>query len=231
MALVSLHAVAICTLLMAQIGDGGGHEIPVAERITRAETALESLDFEEAASELMVALGDARATEEELLHATLLAGITNRVLDRNVEARMNFHYVLTRAPDTKLAPDTSPKIGTFFELVRREVKAENARRYQPPQGGAAAPGLPPPPSTTVDESEGLGTLFWSGAGLVGLSAALGASLVVGVGVAELAVRNPDRAWSDKSGWMLAGRVALVSLSVPTVGAVVGGGLLGWGALE
>lgn len=91
-----------------------------AERLAKAEAAMAGLDYEAAAVELEVLLGDASLTEDEQIRANLLAGMANRVIGRDVDARMHFSFVLSRRPDAELPPDASPKLRTFFELIRSE---------------------------------------------------------------------------------------------------------------
>src|SRR5207249_2768651 len=67
---------------------------------------------------------DAAATDEQRIHAHLLAGIANRVAGKDLDARTNFRYVLLKHPDWQLAEDTPPKVALFFEGIRQEIAAE-----------------------------------------------------------------------------------------------------------
>lgn len=82
------------------------------------------LEYEAAAEDLMRAAAAADATDEQRLQAHLLAGIANRILGRDVDARLNFRSVLLAAPQTRLPEGTSPKVLSFFETVRQEVELE-----------------------------------------------------------------------------------------------------------
>lgn len=196
----------------------------VAQHIDAGTKALENLEYEDASQEFMIALGDPRATDDELIRANLLAGITNRVLDRNVEARLNFHYVLTRAPETQLPEGTSPKIASFYALVRREVEAD--ANQAPP----AQPASPPPAPAPVDEG-GANVWVWGGAAVIGASVVAVAALSVTVGLAEVLASEASRPWSEKSTWMLVGQGALFGLAIPAVGLMAGAGLVAFGLWE
>lgn len=215
----------------------------VAEQIEVGRVALENLEYEQASEALMSALGDPRASDDELVQANLLAGVANRVLDRNVEARMNFHFVLTRAPDTGLPGGMSPKITTFYELVRREVEANRPKVVKPVVAPArdspslttpAISSAAPPPAASpslMEESEGLSVLVWSGIGVAGVSAAIAIVLVVTAGVSEALVTIPAAKWDEKATWLFAGRASLAALTVPVAGLFAGAGLVAWGLVE
>lgn len=94
----------------------------VEQRLANAQAELEELEYEQAAYELSVALSDPRMTDDQRFRANLMAGIANRIIGRDVDARLNFLYVLRRDPDVKLPASAPPKIRTFFDLVREEVR-------------------------------------------------------------------------------------------------------------
>ena len=212
---------------------------PVSEHIDAGEASLENLEYGEATQELMLALSDPRATEAELLRANLLAGIANRVLERNVEARLNFHYVLSRAPQTQLPPNTSPKIASFFQLVRREVEAGKPAApvevSTPPEPAPAAPLTPPVESSAVppadDEPTWVNRRLILGLGVLGASAFIGALLVTLAGASEIVVATAGTAWTEKALFLLIGRVSLGALVIPAAGAVVGSTIAVWGLVE
>jgi hypothetical protein len=224
----SLLAAFVTTLVATQAAPAP----PVAERIAKGEALMEALDYEEAAEELMIALGDPRASDEELIRANLLAGVANRVLDRNVEARLNFHYVLTRAPSTALPPDTAPKIATFFELVRREVEAEQARAAPQPTEPAAEPAPAEDPAKAPRrEGDAIGPLFWTGAIVVGASAGLAALFIAGAVTGEIVLNLADVPGDTKGIFGILGQSSLLLLLLTPIGLLGGGALLGWGLLE
>jgi hypothetical protein len=227
-----LLAVLVATVLAAQSAPSE----PVAERIARGEALIEQLEYEEGAQELMLALGDPRSTDDELLKANLLAGIANRVLDRNVEARLNFHYVLTRAPSTQLPPETAPKIATFFELVRREVEAEKVAKVAddapaaPDEVAEPVAAATPAPVPAPDEV-GLGAFFWSGAIVLGASAGLAALFVGGALAGEIVLNMAEVPGDTKGIFGIVGQASLLFLLLTPIGLFAGGALLGWGLIE
>lgn len=120
-----------------------------AERIASGIAAFDALEYEAAAVELSLAADDARATEDERVRAQLYAGMCNRVLGRDTDARLNFIYVLKRAPHTELPPDVPPKIRSFFALVREELGISSTATASPGAGATPAPvDAPPPPPAT-----------------------------------------------------------------------------------
>ena len=60
------------------------------------------------------------------VQANLLAGIANRISGHDVEARVNFRYVLLRKPDWQLDEQTPPKVALFFAGIRQELIAEKS---------------------------------------------------------------------------------------------------------
>lgn len=100
------------------------------ELLRRGEKALAELEYEQAAEDLMRAASAADATPAQRHQAHLKAGIANRILGRDVDARLNFRAVLLAAPDTQLPEGTPPKVLSFFESVRQEVLLE--RQSAPP---------------------------------------------------------------------------------------------------
>lgn len=114
-----------------------------SEHLDRANALENDLEYERAADELLAVITSPDATEEQLIEANLLAGIVKRVLGNNTEARLHFLYVLKRRPETTLEKGRSPKIRSFFNLVREEVGvagAVDAQPLMPPE----AVGQPPP---------------------------------------------------------------------------------------
>lgn len=140
----------------------------VRAKIDEARELESELQYDVAAERLLEVIADGRATDEELMEANLRAGIVNRIIDNDVDARLHFNYVLQRAPDTKLPAGLAPKITTFFELIRREILDELARREKDRARDTTTKGvgneLPkgPPPA------EGNSALFYTGVGVTGL---------------------------------------------------------------
>jgi hypothetical protein len=119
----------------------------VAARLAKARSAMDHLEYEAAALELTLVAADPNATEEQRVEANLWAGVAQRVLGNDTDARLHFLYVLRRTPDAQLPSDVGPKIRTLFELVREEATNErraNAPPTDSPTPEAAAPMLPPP---------------------------------------------------------------------------------------
>lgn len=120
-----------------------GKALSAAELLARGEAALADLEYEAAAEDLMRAASAADATPELRVQAHLKAGIANRILGRDVDARLNFRSVLLAAPDTRLPEGTPPKVLSFFESVRQEVELERAapRASSTPAPDPASGGL------------------------------------------------------------------------------------------
>jgi hypothetical protein len=197
-----------------------------AERIDRGRSALAALEYEAAAAELMDAAADPEATDEQRLEAHLLAGIAHRVIGRDIEAAHSFRYVLWRRIDAQLPPDTSPKIGALFEVVRAEVAEERAHLEREAEGAARARPVEAPAPAAAAEGGGLRTagLAVSAAGAVALGAGVGLVLFM---EAELA--DPSALAEERAAQLTLGRAGLVG-AVAGAAALLGGGglaLLGW----
>ncbi|MCC7075268.1 MAG: hypothetical protein IT383_28405 [Deltaproteobacteria bacterium] len=82
-----MHVLVLPLLLAAAQGS-------VAERLDAARAMADALDYVEAREALLEIRTDERATEDELFTAHLLAGEIDRILERDVEARMHFYWVL-----------------------------------------------------------------------------------------------------------------------------------------
>ncbi len=190
-------------------------------RIQRGQKAIEGLEFEVAAEELMIATTTEGATEEELIEANLYAGIANRVLNRDVESRLNFRFVLQRDPSATLPPGMSPKIISFFELVRQEVH---------PTTGAAPDEVIP--ATAAETAAGDASLpLLSGLSAVGLGAVVGLAGLAGLVAAEALLADP---LSDGELKRAAGAGFYVGLGAAGVGfvvALVGGGLAAFALVQ
>ncbi len=121
-------------LLGLAAADGAGLEGPpqappssgLDAALDEARAACRALDYDICAERALDVVADKRATDAQRFVAHGLAGEANRVMGKDVEARLSFRWILMRDPDAQLPPDTSPKIMTFFELVRGEVHDELA---------------------------------------------------------------------------------------------------------
>ena len=224
----------------------------VADRIARGRAAMENLEFETAAEELTIAAIDSGASDDERIEANLYAGIANRILGNDVEAKLNFVYVLKNQPNVQLPDSTTPKVRNFFELIRQEVELTRVRAPAPaetrrptqvneapptnpransttsiPSPDTAAPALPAAASSSRDSTSSAFPIV----SVLGASA--GAALVLGsvatVVLAELALGVPNLDGSAKElailGFLAAGVTGTVGLLVTVVFGAIGiGGL-------
>ena len=186
----------VLTVTLTFSAFAGAQDKSVRAMIDEARELEGELQYDLAAERLLEAIADGRATGEELIEANLRAGIINRIIDNDVDARLHFNYVLQRAPETKLPAGLAPKITTFFELIRREILDENARRERDrvrdttPKGsvGGELPKGPP---------EGNTALFYTGVGVVGLGAATMAITGPLAILGELTYQDIDAATEDR----------------------------------
>jgi hypothetical protein len=176
-----------------------------------ARAAEADLDYQRAKILLEGVLNATDLPARERLEAHFLAGQIERVLGNDTEARLHFLAVLTADPEWQLADDTPPKIRTFFEMVRAEVK--DLRRVEEKKQAAftAEPKKPASPAPS-SSPQLLGVVVTAG----------GAALVavgVGAGVAgELMFAETDALFEDRA----SGRtLALAGWAGAVVGAVVG----------
>ena len=213
---------------------------------------MENLEFETAAEELTIAAIDSGASDDERIEANLYAGIANRILGNDVEAKLNFVYVLKNQPNVQLPDSTTPKVRNFFELIRQEVELTRVRAPAPaetrrptqvneapptnpransttsiPSPDTAAPALPAAASSSRDSTSSAFPIV----SVLGASA--GAALVLGsvatVVLAELALGVPNLDGSAKVlailGFLAAGVTGTVGLLVTVVFGAIGiGGL-------
>jgi hypothetical protein len=190
-----------------------------AQHIADGEKAMAALEYETAAYELMLAATDPKATEAQRVHAHLRAGIAHRILGRDTDARVNFRYVLLRAPTTTLDESTSPKVRLFFESVRQEIDAERASApvAQPVVEAAAAPPAEP-------AREGMSAGAMAGAAVAALGVV---TLVGGAGglvFAENALSDPSRAGAERTSLRTIGQTATVGVGVGALVAAAGAAL-------
>jgi hypothetical protein len=166
---------------------------PAAD-LQRAQRAVDSLEFEEAVVLAEQAAHAPGATRRQRVEAHLLAGIANRVIGKDVDAKLHFERALQLDPAARVPDDAPPKISAFFKLVREEMEARRAE-LAPPAPAAPATSAPPGPSTAPpplaaasateapvegDADDGSGLALWgaAGAGVLVAAAAGAAALLV-----------------------------------------------------
>lgn len=184
-----------------------------ARAIDAAIASMDDLEYQVAADTLTAALaGD--LTDDERMKANLLAGIAQRIIGNDTAARMHFLWVLHRDPNAQLparAETQSPKLTTFFELVRAEVVAATPE-----------PVVAPPP---VPEAE---SPPWVAVGVSGVSVL---ALVAGAAVAlaaDQALVDPAPL-DERRTIQNVGRVGLVGAGVGAIGVIAGAMLFVSGA--
>ncbi len=206
--LASRMALPVLVLaLQALVGAGPA---TVDERIDRAQAALAALEYNEAADDLLLVLADPAATDAQKLRANMIAGIANRVIGRDVDARINFRSVLEHDRDARLPDGTAPKVAAFFEMVRQELEADRA----------AVPAAPPTPSAPPAADKAAAIPFaglTAGAGVVAVAAG-----VSGVVAAELTAADPTALGADREAAIEGGRVFVALTAVGVAAAAVGG---------
>jgi len=182
---------------------------PVAQELADAKAAEADLDYQRAKILLVSLLNRSDLGEQQKLEARFLAGQIERILGNDTEARLHFFSVLTKNPDYPLAADTPPKVSTFFELVREEVR-ERRRQEEALAKKQAEPPSEPPKA--------------SGPPLGAIVAGSGAAILVAGGAAgvfgEVMFAATDTPFKNRA----TGRtLALVGWAGAAVGALVGVG--------
>ena len=119
-----------------------------AQDLAEARAAEADLDYQRAKILLVGLLDRKDMSDRERLEAHYLAGQIERILGNDTEARLHFLTVLSTQPEWTLAPDTPPKVRTFFELVRAEVKERRRAEEEAERRRLAAEKTPPPPAPT-----------------------------------------------------------------------------------
>ncbi len=208
-------------------------------QLAAGQAAYEALEYEAAAFEFMSVMIDPVATDEERLQAHLGAGIANRVLGKDTDARLNFLYVLKRRPTYTLPPDTPPKVQFLFEAVRQEVLGSPV-----PQPAVA----PRPPSDKNDDhprkvrevrevtpsvertTPEVHPLTVSGFVVAGV----GTTLLVGsmgiVLLVESALLDPTLSITERADFQAGGKIFLAT-SVALTGITAIGGAMAWAGTQ
>lgn len=207
-------------LLAAAIIAAAAPIVTPAQHLARGERALADLEYEVAAEELMRAATSPQASDAEKLRANLLAGIAHRILGRDLEARINFRYVLLRAPDSKLDEGSPPKVSLFFESVRQEVEAERPAATPPPTPTSSPPPPAPPPAAGPAPGVIAGAVVGAG-GVVVLLGGAG-----GLAFAETSLADPGRPGADRTSLRTVGQLSAAGAGAGALLAVVGGVMLG-----
>ncbi len=214
-------------------------------QLAAGQAAFEALEYEAAAFEFMSVMIDPVATEEQRLQAHLGAGIANRVLGKDTDARLNFLYVLKRRPTYTLPPETPPKVQFLFEAVRQEVVGEAA-----PKPAVASWPVPDkndddPPGVrdgrevrevreVTDGVEaappGVHPLTVSGFVVAGV----GSTLLVGslgiVLLVESALLDPTLSTTERADFQAGGKIFLAT-SVALTGITAIGGAMAWAGTQ
>ncbi len=180
-----------------------------AEDLAEARSAEAELDYQRAKILLVGLLDRADLSETESLEAHYLAGQIERILGNDTEARLHFMSVLNKQPEWPLAAETPPKVRTFFELVREEVK-ERRRAEEANKVEAKAPVPAPAPK---------------GPPVLGIAVAGGGAAVMVVGLVggvagEMMFAQTDAAFEDRA---VARTLAIGGWTAAAVGALVGAG--------
>lgn len=199
-------ALALTTLLLSATP---------AQDLAEARAAEAELDYQRAKILLVGLLDRTDMSDRERLESHFLAGQIERILGNDTEARLHFLAVLSKQPEWTLGPDTPPKVRTFFELVRSEVKerrhAEDEAARQKADADKAAVVAAPPAAAGPP---------LAGTVVAGSGAALMAVGVVSGVAGEMMFGQTDAPFEDRA----VGRtIALAGWAGAAVGALVGVG--------
>jgi hypothetical protein len=100
---------------------------PSAEAaLARAEAECADLDYENCAESAMLVVVDPQASIEERTRARFIAGSAQRIIGKDVDARMTFRALILEAPDFTPPDDTPAKVAQFYALVLSEIAGERA---------------------------------------------------------------------------------------------------------
>ncbi len=202
---------AIITVFAAAAPAPGGEASEARARLDHVDRLVAELEYEQAREELLLLLDRDDLDDQTRLEANMKAGIVQRIIGHDVDARLHFINALTIDPDVTLPPGQPPKIRTFFELVRREWEATR-----------------PPPEPVVHEPlprSGSGMRWWlvgGGAVLAGVALVVAVAAVGAAAWGEVTFTDPkERTYTRRTartvavaGWLAA------ALAVP---AALGGG--------
>lgn len=217
---------------------------PVAQaQIERGKAAVAELEYGIAAEEFMAVATSPNASDAQKREANLHAGIVHRILGNNVEAKLHFMYVLTRAPDTALPPGQPPKVSGFYALVRDEaiqLRQIQAAATAPPRVNApmpeanASPKSTTPPAGELDPetqpSNSVSPMLIAGL----ISAGVGGAVLVGAVtsglITDVVFASPDVDTDIRE----SARVASFFIWIPGLAGVIAlavGGGIAMGGLE
>lgn len=207
----------VVALLISQAPSGAA-----ASHLERGHAYVAELEYESAADEFMGAASDPGATEAQRVEANLYAGICHRILSRDVEARMNFRYVLKNDPDASLPEGTAPKIANFFELVRADME----------QGASSTrPEAPTTPNTSGTTGDDGGFPFLGlGAVVAGVGAVMVVFGVLGIAAGEVGLGVDTLSGQLKEGLVYGAAAGAVALVIGAVTFVAGGATAAVGAV-
>jgi hypothetical protein len=222
------------TCLIAQTGAPSSHvALDPAARLSRAHQHIEALDYRLALDDLNDVIGDERASEEQLLEAHLWAGIVQRVLQNDVDARLHFSWVLKRRPSTSLPPDQPPKVTVLFEMIRDEVESREIETEPSPSPSPSpspapaatavtpAPAPAPLPAPTDDDGFAIITIGGGAVAALGAAAVVAGAITWGAGIAMFAFGSSQSTQVAALQWSAPSEAAqLAGQIILPVGAVV-----------
>jgi hypothetical protein len=236
-----MRTVAILLLLSSSALAQDAGVPTVGERLTRARAAEANLEYQVAADELLAVISDPQATPPELLEANLRAGIVQRVLGNDVEARLHFVYVFQRMPDAELPAGQPPKIAAFFELVRQEVIGAQrpAPVPQPPPEPAAEPEIETRKVAPEGKVRAVPTrrplldrpLFLAGGAALGVGLVATGAMIALAAIGESTYADADLETDARKDGQLYGQGGWIGAIAGGSVAAVGAGLMGVALLE
>jgi hypothetical protein len=114
----------LCLASTAAVADDVPHGDTPSVQLAQAKKAYNDLDYLVAVELLQSVIIDPRTTRDELVQAHLMAGVVQRIVGEDVDARLHFRRALRLYPNLRLPPGFPPKIQAFFNMVREEVDEE-----------------------------------------------------------------------------------------------------------
>lgn len=198
-------------------------------RLAESRQLVEELEYEQARELLLEVLTDPALTDEDRFAANMQAGRVQRILNRDVEARLHFREALKIDPAADLPAGEPPKIKAFFDLVKREYLEDRPVAAAPaapdPVPAAPAP-VDPQPAAASSSFPWLtagGLTAAAGALALALCAAAAGSMYMGL---VYPTHDPDVRNIGRVGvWAALGGVAMSSAALGVGGGLVVVGLL------